>query len=145
MKVRLFSDTIRLATFLEFAGLGKRLMFVVVVAEDEPLILMEIVDQLIEEGFEVLEARHAAEALDILAASAPDVHVLFTDVRMRGEMDGVALSHHVKTHWPWIGLLVTSAHATPMTDNLPEGCRFLPKPYHHAHVMQHLRALTAAA
>ena len=120
-------------------------MFVVLVAEDEPLILMTVVDLLIEEGFEVLEARHAAEALDILAACASDVHVLFTDVWMPGNMDGITLSHYVKTHWPWIGLLVTSAHAALETHNLPEDCRFLPKPYHHAHVMKHLRALTAAA
>ena len=120
-------------------------MFVVVVAEDEPLILMNTVDHLIEEGFEVLEARHATEALEILTSNASDVHVLFTDVRMPGRMDGIALCHYVKTHWPWIGILVTSAHAAPLTDNLPEGCRFVPKPYHHAHVMKHLRALTTAA
>ena len=120
-------------------------MYVVVVVEDEPLILMETVDHLIDEGFEVLEARHAEEALAILAYAADEVHVVFTDVRMPGEMDGIALSHHVKAHWPWIGLLVTSAHATPLTSDLPVGCRFLPKPYHHAHAIKHLRALTAAA
>ena len=120
-------------------------MFVVVVAEDEPLILMSIVDHLTEEGFEVMEARHAEEALAILSLVADDVHVLFTDVRMPGEMDGIALSHHVKKHWPWIGLLVTSAHAEGLSSNLPEGCRFLPKPYHHRQAIKHLRALTAAA
>jgi CheY-like chemotaxis protein len=120
-------------------------MFVVVVAEDEPLIRMETAEHLIDEGFEVLEARHAEEALAILAHAADDVHVLFTDVRMPGGMDGVALSHHVKTHWPWIGLLVTSAHAEAMVDELPEGCRFLPKPYHHRQAIKQLRALTAAA
>ena len=120
-------------------------MFVVVVAEDEPLILMNIVDHLLEEGFEVLEARHAEEALDILAVNADDVHVLFTDVRMPGRLDGIELSHHVRAHWPWIGLLVTSAHPEPLLDELPEGCRFLPKPYHHGHAIQHLRALTSAA
>jgi DNA-binding NtrC family response regulator len=119
-------------------------VFVVVVAEDEALIRMETVNHLTDEGFEVLEARHAEEALAILEVAAEDVHVLFTDVWMSGEMDGIALSHHVKAHWPWIGLLVTSGHAVPQDDNLPEGCRFLPKPYHHGHAIKHLRALIAA-
>jgi CheY-like chemotaxis protein len=118
---------------------------VVVVAEDEPLILMAIVDHLIEEGFDVLEAQHAEEALAILAADPDVIHVLFTDVQMPGEMDGVALSHHVAANWPWIGIIVTSAHFSPSEDNLPTGCRFLPKPYHPAHVVDHVRELRKAA
>jgi two-component system, response regulator PdtaR len=118
---------------------------VVLVAEDEALIMMNIVDGLTEEGFTVLEARHAEEALSILKVKASGVHILFTDVRMPGEMDGIALSHHTKKHWPWIGLLVTSAHPAPFAHELPEGCRFLQKPYHRAHVIEHLTALAAAA
>ena len=121
-------------------------MHVVVVAEDEPLILMAVVDHLTEEGFHVLEARHAEEVLAILARKAPDVHVLFTDVHMPGAtMDGISLSHHVKANWPWIGLLVTSGHAAPEPEHLPDGCRFVRKPYYPAHVMQHVRELAKAA
>ena len=117
-------------------------MHVVVVVEDEPLILMEIADHLIEEGFKVLEARHADEALAILALDPSIIDVLFTDVQMPGEMDGVALSHHVSTHWPGIGLLVTSAH---LAEHLPKGARFVPKPYHRAQIVRHVRELATAA
>jgi CheY-like chemotaxis protein len=65
---------------------------VVLVAEDEALIMMNIVDGLTEEGFTVLEARHAEEALSILKVKASGVHILFTDVRMPGEMDGIVLA-----------------------------------------------------
>jgi CheY-like chemotaxis protein len=119
-------------------------MHVVIVAEDEPLIRMMIKDVLIEQGFRVLEAEHAAAVLDILEIEAMGVHVLFTDVQMPGDMDGLALSHHVKSHWPWIGLLVTSAHATLTEDELPVGSRFLPKPYFHGYVIEHVRALIEA-
>ena len=71
-------------------------MVVVVVAEDEPLIRMDIADELTEAGFVVLEARCASEALAILATEAAGVHALFTDVRMPGSMDGIALSHRVR-------------------------------------------------
>jgi two-component system, response regulator PdtaR len=117
---------------------------VILVAEDEALIMMNIVDDLIEAGYDVLEARHAEEALNILGAVADGIHILFTDVRMPGEMDGIALCHHTKKHWPWIGLLATSAHPAPSADELPEGCRFLSKPYHRAHVIEHLAALKGA-
>ena len=120
-------------------------MHVVVVAEDEPLIRMVVAQLLTDEGFKVWEAEHAEEALAILEAEAEGVHVLFTHVWMPGEMDGLALSHHVNAHWPWMGLLVTSAHATLTVDDLPEGGRFLPKPYQHDHVVQHVRELAQAA
>jgi two-component system, response regulator PdtaR len=118
---------------------------VVLVAEDEPLIMMNIVDDLTEESFTVLEARHAEEALSILGSAADDMSILFHDVWMPGKMNGIALCHHAKKHWSWIGLLVTSAHPAPSTDELPDGCRFLPKPYHRAHVMEHFAALSEAA
>jgi two-component system, response regulator PdtaR len=119
-------------------------MSVILVTEDEALIMMNVVDDLVEAGYDVLEARHAEEALHILAAVADGIHILFTDIWMPGEMDGIALCHHTKKHWPWIGLLLTSAHPAPSADNLPKGCRFLPKPYHRAHVMEHLTALMVA-
>ena len=120
-------------------------MHVVVVVEDEPLIRMVVVQLLTDEGYKVWEAEHAEEALALLEAEAQGVHVLFTDVWMPGDMDGLALSHHVKAHWPWIRLLVTSAHAGLSEEDLPAGGRFLPKPYHHHHVVQHVRELAEAA
>ena len=120
-------------------------MHVVIVAEDEPMIRMAVVHLLMDEGFEVWEAEHANAAIALLEAEAPGVHVLFTDVRMPGIMDGLALSHHVKTHWPWIGILVASAHAALTEDDLPKGARFLPKPYRHKHVVKHVRELAEAA
>jgi CheY-like chemotaxis protein len=119
-------------------------MHVVIVAEDEPMIRMAVVHLLIDEGFQVWEAAHAAEAIAILKTEADGVHVLFTDVRMPGDMDGIALSHHVREHWPWIGLLVTSAHATFTEDDLPKGARFLPKPYPHNDVVKRVRELAEA-
>jgi DNA-binding NtrC family response regulator len=119
-------------------------MRVVIVAEDDPLIRTLLVDMLTEEGFDVLEAGRAADALTLIEYAAPGVRVLFTDVRMPGDMDGLALSHHVKTRWPWIGLLVTSAHACLAKDDLPPGGRFLPKPYQYNHVVEQIRELAEA-
>jgi CheY-like chemotaxis protein len=66
----------------------------VLVAEDEDLVRLVIVDVLEDAGFEVMQVGHAAAALDILQIHAPRVHVLFTDIHMPGKMNGLALAHH---------------------------------------------------
>ena len=116
---------------------------VVIVAEDESLIRLAVSEALTEEGFQVIEAEHAAEALAVLILQAADIHVLFTDVRMPGAMDGLTLAHHTRDRWPWIALLITSA-TLPLGTMLPPGSRFLPKPYAPSHVVAQLRDLLAA-
>src|SRR5271165_1406307 len=81
----------------------------VLVAEDEELVRLVIVQALLDEGFEVMEVEHAESALIVLESHGRRIHVLFTDIQMPGAMDGLALAHHTSKHWPWIGLLVTSA------------------------------------
>jgi CheY-like chemotaxis protein len=116
----------------------------VVVAEDEPVVRMVIVDALAGEGFEVMEAGHAAEAISHLEARGRDVRVLFTDVQMPGEMDGVALANHARNRWPQIGVIVTSGQAVPKPHELPHGSRIVPKPYKPALVLAHVRELVGS-
>jgi CheY-like chemotaxis protein len=117
----------------------------VVVAEDEELVRLVIVNALEDEGFEVMEAEHAEAALGILQIHAARIHVLFTDIQMPGVMDGLALAHHAAKNWPKIALLITSARPRPHQSKLPGKSRFLAKPYRHHHVIRHIRELAAAA
>jgi two-component system, response regulator PdtaR len=117
----------------------------VLVAEDEELVRVVIVDALEDAGFEVLEAEHAEAALGVLQSHAARVHVLFTDIQMPGTMDGLALAHHTAKNWPKIALLFTSGRPRPHQRTLPERSRFLAKPYRHDHVFRHIRELAEAA
>jgi two-component system, response regulator PdtaR len=117
----------------------------VLVAEDEELVRMVITEALRSEGLEVMEAEHSASAMSVLEEHFERIHVLFTDIQMPGEMDGLALAHHASTHWPQIGLLITSARPHPGQSALPGKSRFLAKPYRHAQVLQHVRELAVAA
>ena len=92
---------------------------VVLVAEDDVLIRMMVVDALTDAGFTVIEAVHADDALSILIAQAKAVHALFTDIQMPGAMTGLDLAHHVRGKWPWIALLVASGNFRPP----PTRCR----------------------
>ncbi|MFC3631863.1 response regulator [Paracoccus angustae] len=55
------------------------------VADDEPLIRMDVQAILTKAGFQVLTAAGAEEALDILLRRSPKIELLFTDVQMPRE------------------------------------------------------------
>lgn len=98
----------------------------VLVVEDEFLVRMLAVDILCEQGFEVFEACDAADALNLLHREVK-IDLLFTDVRMPGEMDGVELAQFARTRWPKLRVIITSGHCgahPPLPD-----ISYLSKPY----------------
>jgi two-component system, response regulator PdtaR len=111
---------------------------VVLVVEDEPLVRMTAADELEEAGFQVLEAINADEALKVLEARSNDVQVLFTDVDMPGSMDGIALAEEVYRRWPHVLLLISSGHARPHPDEIPDHGHFVPKPYIGPTLVRHI-------
>lgn len=118
---------------------------VVLLVEDDGLLLMEAADTLADAGFAVLEASHADNALTVLETRS-DVDVLMTDVDMpRGSMDGFALARLVAHRWPTIPVLVVSGMGTPGPNDMPDGARFIPKPYEPSTLVRTLRAFTHRA
>ncbi len=115
------------------------------IVEDAWLIRSTAADALGDAGFAVHEAQHAAEAISILEARHNDIHVIFTDVTMPGDMDGVGLAHHAAQHWPRIGLIVVSDKPLHLQPPLPDSARFVHKPYVMSQVVKHIRELRAAA
>jgi|SRR5215217_3517023 len=101
---------------------------VVLVVEDEPLVRMGIVDHLEEEGFAVLEAANADDAIAILSKNTT-IRILFTDIDMPGEVDGIKLAAAVRDRWPPIKIVITSGHRRPLASDLPAGAQFFAKPY----------------
>jgi CheY-like chemotaxis protein len=91
-------------------------------------------------GFEVVEAASADEAIEILEVRR-DISVVFTDIQMPGSMDGLKLARAVRGRWPPIKIVATSGHAHVRETDLPEGGRFLPKPYSPMQITGLLREL----
>jgi hypothetical protein len=81
---------------------------VVLIVEDEAFVRMNVVDTVEEAGFEVIEAANAD---------------------MLGSMKGVKLAEAVRGRWPPIKIIATSGHYALQESELPQGGRFLPKPY----------------
>ncbi|MGC2027431.1 response regulator [Bradyrhizobium sp.] len=113
---------------------------VVLIVEDDLLIRIHAAQIIEEAEFDVVEASNADEAIAILEAR-PDIGVLFTDIQMPGSMDGLKLAAAVKGRWPPIKILTTSGLVTVGPDELPEGGRFLPKPYSPTQLAATLREL----
>ena len=101
---------------------------VVLIVEDEYLVRTGTRDAVETAGFDVLEAGDADEAIAILSARN-DIRLVFTDIHMPGSMDGLKLAHFVRDRWPPVKIVATSARVRITASDLPEGGRFLPKPY----------------
>jgi CheY-like chemotaxis protein len=113
---------------------------VVLIVEDEFLVRMGTRAALEMAGFDVIEAGDADEAIAILAAR-DDIRLIFTDVHMPGSMDGLKLAHVVRDRWPPVKIVATSARVRITDSDLPEGGRFLPKPYSAADIAATLHEL----
>jgi CheY-like chemotaxis protein len=114
---------------------------VVLIVEDEFLLRMDAVDTIKAAGFEAVEAANADQAIEILEARS-DITVIFTDIQMPGSMDGLKLARAVRGRWPPIKIVATSGHVHVSERDLPEGGRFLAKPYSPVQVTGVLRELT---
>jgi two-component system, response regulator PdtaR len=105
------------------------------------LIRLSGVGTFADAGFRVIEANNGDDALGLLEADS-DVQLLFTDVRMPGKLNGLALAREVHDRWPRIGIMVVSGQSIPETHELPDGCRFLRKPYCPVSAVRHAREMT---
>jgi DNA-binding NtrC family response regulator len=117
----------------------------VILVEDEPLIRMIAETVLCDCGFQGFVATDACEALRILESEAIHIQVLFTDVNMPGAMNGVTLAHYVRRHWPWISELITSGRRSSANSDMPEGSRFIAKPYDLDRVVSQIRDMAKTA
>lgn len=115
---------------------------IVLVVEDDALLRMYAVEMIEEAGFQVMEAQDADEAIKLLE-SRSDIRIIFTDIDMPGSMNGLKLAHAVAHRWPPIRIIATSGHFRMREGDLPDGGRFIPKPYRQHQVIGALTELVS--
>lgn len=101
------------------------------IVDDEPEYLDELVEALALRGVNALSVERGADALELLAQDS-GITVILSDMRMP-DMDGLALVEAVKTAWPdrAITFFIMTGHATDddMQKALAKGVtRCFPKP-----------------
>jgi CheY-like chemotaxis protein len=120
----------------------------IMVVEDEPEIRELVATSLAVEGFHVLCAEDAADALKLLDAH-PEVALLFTDILMPGDLHGYDLARRARQIKPDIKLLYTSGYALAKAigKSMPiEDARMVNKPYRLEELITEIRrALEAPA
>jgi CheY-like chemotaxis protein len=114
---------------------------IVLFVEDDVLLRLMIADELRSNGLSVVEAANADEALMVLRSSAP-VDLLFTDIRMPGSMDGLALAALMRTTQPELRIIVASGHL-PEWPSRGIADAFFFKPYDAETVVKRVKELLA--
>jgi DNA-binding NtrC family response regulator len=111
---------------------------VVLIVENDVLLRLVTASNLRDAGFEVIEAANCAEALRVLDRIPVDV--LFSDIDMPGNMDGLALAQWVHRSQADTRIVLTSGAARTPGD-VKEYASFLPKPYAEKDVERLLRSV----
>lgn len=99
----------------------------VLIVDDEPLIRIMLTEVLEDEGYQVVQAKNALEA--IVALEARKVDAVITDVEMPCGINGVDLARHIASTKFGISVIVTSGGRSISAEELPHGVKFIPKPY----------------
>jgi CheY-like chemotaxis protein len=118
----------------------------VLVVEDEVLIRLVIADYLRECGFKVYEAATALEAIEVLESDQASIDLVFTDIRLPGEINGFALGQWVRANRPGLPVILTSGDSKK-SDAAKELCEnepFFAKPYDVQLVVARIRSTIEA-
>ncbi len=123
----------------------------ILVVEDNEEVRRIVVRQLGEMGYRVLDVGNAVDAIAMLTAG-DKVDLLFTDIVMPGQLNGLELARVVAERWPALKVVLTSGFPeTKLNGHVgsPAGMRLLSKPYRKtdlAHIVREtLEEKTAAS
>jgi CheY-like chemotaxis protein len=101
----------------------------VLIVEDEFLIRLTLAEVLSDEGYTVIEAETADEAVKLLQAGPP-IDVLLTDIQLPGQLDGKALVRHVRETQPDLPVIFMTGRPDTMDGRSPDSKEvYVAKPY----------------
>lgn len=112
----------------------------ILVVEDDPLVREMAVEALTDEGFEVLEAATGEEALKHCADRTADL--IFTDVRLPGEINGWDIAERCRENSPEIPVIYATGHSH-VRPRPVAGSVWFQKPYRPDQIIDAIRTLTA--
>ena len=113
----------------------------VLVVEDQPLLLLDLIDQLASLGLEALPAGSARTAARLLTT---DIDALVTDIELGDGPDGLCLARLAAEARPDLPIVVVSGGVRPKAGDLPDGAVFIPKPYRVEHIVAALNRQAVA-
>ena len=116
-------------------------MITILMVEDDPDLLAFTCQFLQRQGYKLLPAYEANEAIKQLKSAAP-IDLIFTDVRLPGGMDGVSLALQAQQLRPGIKVLITSGFDQELLSKIsPDEFVVLAKPYYPKELIQTISGL----
>ncbi len=100
----------------------------ILVVEDQTEVRDLAASTLRDANYIVVEAANADEALAILETTT-DISLLFTDIVMPGELNGIGLAQRAGRLQPALPVLFTSGYSVDLASEPIARATFLPKPY----------------
>ena len=111
----------------------------ILVVEDDPLVRVMAVECLTDEGFEVIEAESGEKAIEFCQDGAPDV--IFTDIRLPGEMSGWDVAELCRKRNPSIPVIYATGYSHVRPRPVP-GSIWFHKPYSTEQLLDAIRTLS---
>ena len=102
---------------------------IVLIVEDDALLAEMALEMIEDVGRPAIAVDSVDAALDYLKENSGRVSAMFSDVRLKGPLNGVELAAFVAVRWPDIAICVTSGVALERPYRLPKNARFMPKPW----------------
>ncbi|MES2721527.1 MAG: ATP-binding protein [Pseudomonadota bacterium] len=96
--------------------------------EDDDGVANLVCGMLVELGYNVTRVDCAAAAITALESSS-GFDIVFSDLVMPGEMDGIALAREIGRRWPSLPVLLTTGFSPGVAAAAEEGLTLLTKPY----------------
>jgi DNA-binding NtrC family response regulator len=119
----------------------------ILVVEDEASVRLAISDYLTQQEFTVLQAAGAAGAIDVIALH-PEIDLVFTDLAMPGDLDGLDLVDWLLKHHPGLPVIVASGlrgRVTTMAEySNNQALSYFVKPYPYDAVAKKIRQVIEA-
>jgi CheY-like chemotaxis protein len=115
----------------------------ILVVEDEILVRWVIAEHLRECGYRVIETGSGDEALDVLRRTGLTVDVVFSDIRMPGAIDGLALAQWIRRERPAIKIVLASGFikVADVAEALRDDAALIAKPYAMGEIERRIGAL----
>lgn len=101
---------------------------VVLVVEDEEFVRTMVIEAIEDAGYSTICAEDADRAL-LLLDEHDEIDAVFTDIKMPGSVDGLALAAKVRADHPGMAIILTSGHRYGDGGELTAKLPFLQKPY----------------
>ena len=113
----------------------------VLIVESDILVRMVIASYLRDCGYKVIEGVTAADVMAVLG-SGQKIEIVFSEVRLRGRVDGFGLARWVREHHPGVDVILTSG-AARAADKASDLCDDGPleKPYQPQEVVRRINLL----